>query len=173
PYTLVHAAKSFKDEESFRRALSQGFEYGEIAAYPEDAGKKWAKRLSDLNSAPVASPPAGDLLQPISNTPNLFAVEANASRPGVLIFNQRWSKDWHARVNSAPEEVMRVDFTHVGVFLPAGRNYVEFEYKPILFWRLLLLQRATFIAVLLVAGWKMARSRRLLPVGIGKPACGG
>jgi hypothetical protein len=74
-------------------------------------------------------------------------VLVDSSQPGVLVVNERWSKDWHATVNSQPAKVILANFTQPAVVLSAGRNYVEFEYKPMLFWWLLILQRATFLVL--------------------------
>jgi hypothetical protein len=52
--------------------------------------------------------------------------------------------------------------TQPAVVLPAGRNYVEFEFKPTLFWNLLILQRATFLLLVVVGVWKLLRARLLL-----------
>jgi probable HAF family extracellular repeat protein len=60
-------------------------------------------------------------------------VLVNSSQPGVLILNEPWSKDWHAKVSSQPVRVLRANFTQPAVVLPAGRSYIEFEYKPMFF----------------------------------------
>src|SRR5437773_3109413 len=91
----------------------------------------------------------GDTIDPIRHTPNVFDVFVDSSGPGLFILNERWSKDWHARVNSRPTKVLQANFTQPAVALPAGKNYVQFEYKPMLFWYLLILQRITFFLLLL------------------------
>ncbi|MBX6324764.1 MAG: hypothetical protein IRY93_01865 [Chthoniobacterales bacterium] len=73
--------------------------------------------------------------------------------------NERWNEAWHARVNSQPVEVLRANFVQPAVALPAGRNYVEFEYRPTLFWYLLILQRITFALLVAVGILHLARSR--------------
>jgi uncharacterized membrane protein YfhO len=97
------------------------------------------------------SPMENGLVEPVFRTPNVFEVRVDSGRPGLLILNERWSNDWHARVNSQSARVLLVNFTQPAVALPAGRNFVEFEYKPVLFWRLLILQRVTLLLLLFVA----------------------
>jgi hypothetical protein len=97
-------------------------------------------------------------VEPIFRTPNVFVVLANSAQPGLLILNERWSDAWHARINSQPAKVLRANFTQPAVALPAGRNYVEFEYKPTLFWNLLILQRVTILLLVVVGVWKLLRA---------------
>jgi hypothetical protein len=140
---------------SFRTQLAQGFDYQHIAALKKSAGQTTPVLLRSMERSDDLSPGPNELVEPIVHTPNVFDVLVNSSRPGVLILNERWSKDWHARVNSRPAKLLQANFTQPAVALPAGRNYVEFEYKPVLFWRLLILQRVTFLLLLLFAVRKL------------------
>jgi hypothetical protein len=58
-----------------------------------------------------------DLVEPIFRTPNVFGVLVNSTQPGLLILNERWNNDWHARVNSRPAKVFRANFTRPAVAL--------------------------------------------------------
>lgn len=155
PYTLVHAIRSFPGVVEFRTQLAQGFDYQHIAALKKSAKQTTPPLLRSMERSDNLGPVPADLVEPISRTPNVFDVLVNSSLPGVLILNERWSKDWHARVNSLPAKVLRVNFTQPAVMLPAGRYFVEFEYKPVLFWYLLILQRITFLLLLLFAARKL------------------
>lgn len=152
PYTLVHAAKSFPGVVPFRTQVDQGFDYHQVAALKPSSNQNPSSRLlTAMESTDSVASVSDDFVEPIARTPNHFAVLVNSSRPGVLIFNERWTKDWHAIVNSQPMQVLRANFSQPAVVLNAGRNYVEFEYKPILFWWLLILQRATFLLLAIFA----------------------
>jgi hypothetical protein len=157
-YTLVHKAISFADKNSFRNRLAAGFDYQHIAAVEKAKGQTIPPPLKAIEGGGVAPVP-NDLVEPILHTPNVFGVLASSTQPGLLILNERWSDAWHARVNSKPAKVLRANFTQPGVALRAGRNYVEFEYKPTLFWNLLILQRATFLCLILAGMWKLFRYR--------------
>jgi len=157
PYTLVHAVRSFPGVMPFRVQIAQGFDYQHIAAVKDSATQTVAPLLGSMETTANQASASEDFVEPIRCTPNRFGVLADSSRPGVLIFNERWSKDWHATVNSQPTKVLLVNFTQPAVVLPAGHNYVEFEYKPMLFWWLLILQRATFLALGLFAICRLLR----------------
>jgi len=156
-YTLVHKIIPFATEASFRRKLAAGFDYHRIAAVEKSEEQTIPLQLRANEQSIPGAPISEDLVEPISHTPNVFGVQANSPQPGLLILNERWSKDWHARVNSRPVKVLRASFTQPAVMLPAGRNYVEFEFKPTLFWNLLILQRATFLLLVVVGVWKLMR----------------
>jgi hypothetical protein len=71
--------------------------------------------------------------------------------------NERWNRDWHVRVDSLYSTVVQANFVQPGVIVPAGRHYIEFEYKPMLFWYLMILQRITFLLLIAIVLWKWCR----------------
>jgi hypothetical protein len=158
-YTLVHGVVPFINKDSFRNKVAAGFDYQHVAAVAKQKAEMTPLLLQLIQRGDSVDTVPNDLVDPISNTPNVFAVLANSPQPGLLILNERWSDAWHARVNSRAAKVLRANFTQPAVLLPAGRNYVEFEYKPTLFWRLLILQRVTILLLLVVGGWKLLRAR--------------
>jgi hypothetical protein len=157
-FTLVHEAIPFSNKDSFRKGLTVGFDRHRAAAIEKPKQQTIPPLLRALEKTDADAPMPEDLVEPISRTPNLLSVQAYSSKPGLLILNERWSNDWHARVNSRPAQVLRANFTQPAVILPAGRNYVEFEYKPMLFWGLLLLQRVTFLLLVITGAWKLLRA---------------
>jgi hypothetical protein len=157
-YTLVHKVVPSANREAFRNQLAAGFDYQHVAALEKQPGQAFPPLLRTIKRGGAGSSVPDDLLEPIFHTPNLFGVLANSTQPGLLILNERWSDAWHARVNSRPVKVLRANFTQPAVALPAGRNYVEFEYKPMLFWALLILQRVTFLLLVLAGTWKLWRA---------------
>jgi hypothetical protein len=173
-YTLVHDIVPFADKDLFRSKLAGGFDYQHVAAL-EQLPKRFYRGRGEGQSVPPlpqtihtgdpAHSVSNDLVEPIFNTPNVFAVLANSTQPGLLILNERWSAAWHARINSRPVEVLRANFTQPAVVLSPGRNYVEFEYKPTLFWTLLILQRVTFLLLVVAGIWKLLRARPVLNGG--------
>jgi len=69
------------------------------------------------------SPMENGLVEPVFRTPNVFEVQVDSGRPGLLILNERSSNDWHARVNSQSASVLLVNFTQPAVALPAGAKF--------------------------------------------------
>jgi hypothetical protein len=168
-YTLVHDVVPFADKDSFRSKLAGGFDYQHVAGLEKlpkrfyrgrgEKGQNIPPLPRTIQTGDSADSVSNDLVEPIFNTPNVFAVLANSTQPGLLILNERWSDAWHARINSRPVKVLRANFTQPAVLLSPGRNYVEFEYKPTLFWTLLILQRVTFLLLVVAGVWKLLRAR--------------
>ena len=171
-YTLVHKVIPFTNKDSFRKELAAGFDYHRVAAAEKSKGQIIPPLLRALEKTDTDAPMPEDLVEPIFRTPNIISVQAYSTKPGLLILNERWSNDWHATVNSRAAQVWRANFTQPAVVLPAGRNYVEFEYKPMLFWKLLILQRATFLLLVVVGVWKLLRAWPLSSNSRGPRAAG-
>lgn len=166
-YTLVHQANAFDSRSAFGPELERGFDYQHIVALPKHAWTIMNQRIQPGRNN-EATRVADEVVKPIVDTPNLRGVLVDSTQPGVLILNERWSRDWHARINSQPAPVMQANFMQAAVFLRPGHNYVEFEFKPMLFWYLLLLQRSTIFVLLLIGLWKILAITRADPLG---PPC--
>jgi hypothetical protein len=52
-----------------------------------------------------------DLVELIFRTPNVIGVQGYSAKPGLLILNERWSNDWHARVNSRAAQGLASEFS--------------------------------------------------------------
>ena len=85
-------------------------------------------------------------------------MESNAA--SLLILNEWFTAAWKVRVNGVNQPTLRVNQWQVGVLLPAGKNDVEFEYRPTLFRILMMLNRLSvvFILAFLVLWWYRNRS---------------
>jgi hypothetical protein len=157
-YTLVHSIIPFANENSFRTRLAAGLDYRHVAAVEITKGQVIPAVLRNMQKIGTDTPVLDDLVQPIFRTPNVVGVLADSTKPGLLVLNERWSNDWHARINSRPARVLRVNFTQPAVIVPVGQSYVEFEYKPTLFWVLLILQRLTFVILTVTGMLKLLRA---------------
>jgi hypothetical protein len=61
---------------------------------------------------------------------NSLTVEAEATRPGLLVLNEMWIQGWRVRVDGQPAPVLPVNIAQVGVWLEAGRHTVYFTFLP-------------------------------------------
>lgn len=159
PYALLHKAVAIKNETAFAKRMNGGFDYQHVAAVEKSRQPAISRLLAALRRKDSPATVASDVVEPIIRRTNYRAIFTSSTEPGLLILNERWNEAWHARVNSQPVEVLRANFVQPAVALPAGRNYVEFEYRPTLFWYLLILQRITFALLVAVGILHLARSR--------------
>ncbi len=161
PYEFVHKIQTFSDQVAFRtHVIIRGFDYQHVAGLKKTPGIPLHPMLAELEKAGTLSPAPNEIVEPIRHSPNLVSFLVDSSRSGIFVLNERWSRDWHVRVNSVPAKILFTNFTQPGVALTAGRKYVEFEYKPMLFWYLMILQRVTFLLLVLIAAWKMCLPRQ-------------
>lgn len=59
-----------------------------------------------------------------------FDVQTEASAPGVLLVNDKFSPNWKVWVDGKPEPLLRCNYIMRGVFVPGGSHKVEFKYRP-------------------------------------------
>jgi hypothetical protein len=56
--------------------------------------------------------------------------DTTCSSDSVLVLNEFFDNAWSAYVDGEPVQISEVNGNQLGVFLPAGAHFVEFEYSP-------------------------------------------
>lgn len=64
---------------------------------------------------------------------NKVIVETESSYPAFLVLIDNWHPDWRVYVDGKQEKLYRVNYTFRGVYVPAERHEVIFEYKSMSF----------------------------------------
>jgi len=59
-----------------------------------------------------------------------IVVEADSPGGGILVLANTYYPEWHVFVDGAERELLRVNFSLMGVELEPGRHLVEFRYRP-------------------------------------------
>ena len=147
--TLLHrVAGPAKSEDQFVKTISKGFDYLS-EAYVDDDHFEAARRFLDSSRV---SPHAKDRIVKIANQANSNYSVVKSHSPSLLVLNEWFTPAWKVRVNGRKQSVLRVNEWQTGVLLPAGKNRVEFEYRPTLFWVLMVLNRitATLLAIFVI-----------------------
>jgi hypothetical protein len=154
---LVHTlAGTVKEENQFITEAGHGFDFLKSVYIQE----KDASRVEEfLSKASMETSAVNDRLYVIRNSINQVVAVVESSQPGVLVLNEWFIPAWRARVNGDSKPILRVNQWQVGVPVGAGKNVVEFTYRPSVFWGLLILNRVTW---LLLAALVLARVVRLL-----------
>jgi len=154
---LVHTlAGTVKDENQFIAEAGGGFDFLKSAYIQE----KDASRVEGfLSKASMETSAVNDRLYVIRSSTNQVVAVVESSQPGVLVLNEWFIPAWRAKVNDDSKPILRVNQWQVGVPVGAGKNVVEFTYRPSVFWGLLILNRVTW---LLLAALVLARVARLL-----------
>ena len=143
--TLVHRAAGFNNESEFKKIITKGFDYLSEAYFTRHDLKATRQSLSKEQLAADSK----DQITNIINQANRSYSTVESNSASLLILNEWFTPAWKVWVNGTKQRALRVNQWQTGVILPAGKNRVEFEYRPTLFRVLMVLNRIT-IALLLV-----------------------
>jgi hypothetical protein len=161
--TLVHQVAGFaNDETEFINVIRKGFDYFS-AAYVPTAELEAVTRF--LGNSPRLGR-AKDRIVKILDQPNRSHSTVVSASPSLLVLNEWFTPAWKVRVNGKKQPVLRINQWQTGVLLRAGKNRVEFEYRPTPFRLLMTLNRITILLLLLFVVFEFFRRRRL---GIVRP----
>jgi hypothetical protein len=155
--TLVHrVAGSATNEREFINTIRKGFDYfSEAYVTPHDL----ESTQSFLGGAQRLPHPRDRITKIVDQANRSYsAVESDST--SLLVLNEWFTPAWKVRVNGNNQTVVRVNEWQTGVLLPAGKNRVEFEYRPMLFRVLMALNRITIVLLLLFVILAVVRSAR-------------
>ncbi len=155
--TLVHrVAGSASNEREFINTIRKDFDYfSEAYVTPRD----FESTQYFLGSAQMLPHPR-DRITKIVDQPNRSYSAVESVSASLLVLNEWFTPAWKVRVNGKNRPVLRVNEWQTGVLLPAGKNRVEFEYRPMLFRVLMALNRITIVLLLLFVILAVVRNAR-------------
>jgi hypothetical protein len=64
-----------------------------------------------------------------SYSPKQIVFAASATKPSVLLLNDKFDPNWHVTVDGKPVELLRCDFLMRGIYLMPGPHTVEFNFS--------------------------------------------
>jgi hypothetical protein len=152
--SLVHRiAGSATNEREFINTISKGFDYfSEAYVTPHD----FESTQYSLGS-PQMLPHPQDRIAKIVDQANRSYSAVESDSASLLVLNEWFTPAWKVRVNGKNQAVLRVNEWQTGVLLPAGKNRVEFEYRPTLFRVLMALNRITAALLLIFVIFALIR----------------
>ena len=136
-------AGSYINHEDFLAKIDAGYDFT----------KKFYVRQNDFGRVGAwlgnQSDPAGFILKEESASQNNLKLTVNTPKRAMFILNEYFNRVWKARVNGVEVRLIQVNGNQIGVLLDKGANFIEFEYRPTLFIRLLWLQRLVILCLAL------------------------
>ncbi len=152
--SLVHrVAGSANNEREFMNTIGKGFDYfSEAYVTPRD----FESTQYLLGSAQMLSHPR-DRIRKIVDQANRSYSAVESDSASLLVLNEWFTPAWKVRVNGKNQTVLRVNQWQTGVLLGAGKNRVEFEYRPTLFRVLMALHRVTMVLLLIFVIFAVSR----------------
>jgi hypothetical protein len=126
-----------------------------------------------LNAEPGQAPGNARRFQAVGfESPDTSRVTAqlNLNHPGVLLFNDSYSKYWECTCNGQPVPVMTANGNFMAAALPAGLCHVVWEFRPVPVLRLFWLSVGTSTVLAGVAiGALFSRTKRIA-AGVSLPS---
>jgi uncharacterized membrane protein YfhO len=107
---------------------------------------------------PPAERLGGAAVQFASYTPTSLSLRVQIANEGWLLVTDSWSLGWEARIDGRPVPIWGGNFIFRALNVRAGRNEVEFSYRPYAFPWLLLLSWATLAGTAVVSATALTRS---------------
>jgi hypothetical protein len=98
--------------------------------------------------------------------PDHLSFSVDVPEAGYLLVTDRWARGWKVNVNGRSTQVLCGDFLFRVVPVEAGRNRIQFDYRPAGYPWLLLLSWGTLVAVGLwscIAGYRATASDKMPP----------
>jgi uncharacterized membrane protein YfhO len=162
----VHRVAGFaKNEAEFINIIRKGFDYLSTAYVMAPEFKTVTRFLGN----PPRLAQAGDRIVKIVDQANRSHSTVVSASPSLLVLNEWFTTAWKVRVNGKKQPVLRINQWQTGVLLRAGKNRVEFEYRPTLFRVLMILNRITLallVGVLIFLLYRNRLARTSHPHGI-------
>jgi hypothetical protein len=154
--TLLHQVAGFvKSDKEFLNRIRRGFDYLS-EAYVERKQFEATRRF--LSRSPMFTP-SQDRIVKIVDQPNRSYSAVKSDFASLLVLNEWFTPAWKVRVNGKNQPALRVNEWQTGVLLGAGKNRVEFEYRPTLFRVLMVLNRITILSLFLFGVFALVRKR--------------
>ena len=156
--TLIHRVGGFtQNMAEFVNKTKKGFDYLS-QAYVDRGHFQIVRRF--LDSSRILSPAQDHIVKTVDQ-PNRIYSRVTSDLPSLLILNEWFTPAWKVHVNGKKQPVLRVNEWQTGVLVSAGKNRVEFEYRPTLFWILMALNRITTALLVIFVLFAVTRNRRM------------
>jgi hypothetical protein len=99
------------------------------------------------------------------DSPQRVVVEAELAEAGLLVLSDAWYPGWRATVTAGgshqPTPIYRTNRVLRGIWLPAGKQTVEFRFEPTSFYRGAMLSAASWLLLAILALASL-RARRVV-----------
>ena len=145
-YPADHVAGAYKSADDFFGKISNspGPGKGVRGVYVNEEDLGWISPWLGANK-----PGPECVMKKGEQSLNRLTVSADCDKRALFVLNEYFTENWKARVNGRTAKTFKVNLNQVGVLLDKGVNLVEMEYSPILFIRLLRLQKITVLLIAL------------------------
>jgi hypothetical protein len=97
----------------------------------------------------------------VGEASDTVAVEVTTDGPTLFLLSRTWHPFWQVDVNGTRGEVIRTDYTLMGVALPsAGTHRVIFRYRSPVVAKAMFIAGTSWLVVLIATGWTLVQRFR-------------
>ena len=83
-------------------------------------------------------------------SPNQVEITVNATGAGLLVLGDQYDPDWQVFVDDEQVDLLKVNTTFRGVCVPDGQHLVRFSYRPLWFYRGMVISIIGLVIVIVV-----------------------
>ena len=146
---IVHQVRQMPAEAMLAYMAEPDFDYRQEAL------------VSPAVSLPGLQPPAQDLVEVTSFTPNQLGLHVEAGADGLLVLSEIDYPGWRATVDGVLVPIVRANYALRAIPISAGGHEVVFTFIPLTFWSGAVISGLALLGVLFVlGGWGRQLWRR-------------
>ena len=114
--------------------------------------------LAAVAPGPAGTSPGSTTV--LTYTPGSIRIQAQATRPALLVVAESWYPGWRATLDGRPAPILRANYLSQSVVVPAGTHTVELTYAPDSFTIGAWLSALGLAGLLGLCGWVVWSGRR-------------
>lgn len=162
--TLFHAVEILPEGQVLPRLKDPAFDPQQrLIVSRESLSNEDAQLIQPLAKLPATPYTAAHISQYDSQR---VQIEENSESAGVLMLNDANYPGWRAYVNGKLTPIIKADYLFRGVFLPPGRNVVDFVYEPMSYRLGSMISAGALIILAFGGGLAFRNKRRHTPRGL-------
>ena len=89
-----------------------------------------------------------------------MVVQVTSDAPAMVLLSRTWHPYWQVEVDGARQEIIRTDYTLMGVPVTAGTHTLIFRYRSPVIAKAELVSGASWAIILVVTLWTLVDARR-------------
>jgi hypothetical protein len=101
----------------------------------------------------LGEPHIDDKVRFISYSPEHLFLEADIREPGLLVLSDVLYPGWQAYVDGEEQPIIATNLIMRGVYLSGGEHQIEFNFRPVMFYRGLAISGVSLILIIVALLW--------------------
>lgn len=152
------ATLSDEEEDILTRLKEPSFDiWQKLIIFSKDMKDGERNIIEKINSL---LPQKADSAKITSYTSQKVDIEADLTRPGILMLNDSNYPGWQVYVDGKKQRMLNADYLFRGVYLESGKHKVEFKYQPRSFYIGLFISSLALLSIIIIRFKKNSKSHK-------------